>query len=125
LVGEYQLSEIENNSVFTVADGLFWLYQSVDRNSMVRKMQVMKMRGQAPIPGLHTFRITDDGIQVFPRLIVGRAEEKRAAAAAERRRPKERLSVGVKGLDDMMGGGIPAGYSVLLAGPSGSAQTAL
>src|SRR5438552_1629408 len=125
LVGEYQPSEVANNSVFTVADGLFWLYQSVDRNSMVRKMQVMKMRGQAPIPGLHTFRITDDGIQVFPRVIVGRAEETRAAASAQRRKPKERLSVGVKGLDDMMGGGIPAGYSVLVAGPSGSGKTIL
>jgi circadian clock protein KaiC len=125
LVGEYHPSEVTNNSVFTVADGLFWLDQSVDRNSMVRKMQVMKMRGQAPIPGLHTFRITDDGIQVFPRVIVGRAEEARAAASAERRRPKERLSVGVKGVDEMMGGGIPAGYSVLLAGPSGSGKTVL
>ena len=58
-----------------------WLYQSLDRNSMVRKMQVMKMRGQAPIPGLHTFRITDGGIQVFPRLILG--PEAPASVAAE------------------------------------------
>jgi circadian clock protein KaiC len=124
LVGEYQPSEVANNSVFTVADGLFWLYQSVERNSMVRKMQVMKMRGQAPIPGLHTFRITDDGIQLFPRVIVGRAEEARAASV-ERRKPQERMSVGVKDVDEMMGGGIPAGYSVLLAGPSGSGKTVL
>ena len=68
LVGEYQPSEAERNPVFTVADGLLWLVQSLDRNSMVRKLQVMKMRGQAPIPGLHTFRITDDGVQVFPRV---------------------------------------------------------
>jgi circadian clock protein KaiC len=125
LVGEYQPSEATNNPVFTVADGLFWLYQSVDRNSMVRKMQVMKIRGQAPIPGLHTFRITDDGIQVFPRVIVGPAEESRTAAPAKRRPSKERLSVGVKDLDDMLGGGIPAGYSVLVAGPSGSGKTVL
>lgn len=56
LVGEFHLAETENHPIFTVADGLVWLYQSLDRNSMVRKMQVMKMRGQAPIPGLHTFR---------------------------------------------------------------------
>jgi circadian clock protein KaiC len=123
LVGEYQPTEATDNPIFTVADGLFWLYQSVDRNSMVRKMQVMKMRGQAPIPGLHTFRITDDGIQIFPRVIVGPAEESRTDAG--RRPSKERLSVGVKGLDDMMGGGIPAGYSVLVAGPSGSGKTVL
>ncbi|MDO8793135.1 MAG: ATPase domain-containing protein [Vicinamibacterales bacterium] len=125
LVGEYQPSETDQNPVFTVADGLLWLVQSLDRNSMVRKMQVMKMRGQAPIPGLHTFRITGDGVQVFPRVIVG-AEEKAAPAARDARStPRKRLSIGVKGLDDMLGGGIPAGYSMLLAGPSGSGKSVL
>src|SRR6185436_12701139 len=46
LVGEYRSTEVEHNPVFTVADGLLWLVQSLDRNSMVRKAQVMKMRGQ-------------------------------------------------------------------------------
>jgi circadian clock protein KaiC len=120
LVGEYQPSDVERDAVFTVADGLLWLLQSLDRNSIVRKMQVMKMRGQAPIPGLHTFRITGDGVQVFPRVIVG-AEEKSGPAGAT----GERLSTGVKGLDDMLGGGVPEGYSVLLAGPSGSGKSVL
>jgi len=124
LVGEYQVAEAEHNPVFTVADGLLWLTQSLDRNSMVRKMQVMKMRGQAPIPGLHTFRITGDGVQVFPRVIVAPGETATAAPHAPDT-PRERLSIGVKGLDDMLGGGIPAGYSVLLAGPSGSGKSVL
>jgi len=124
LVGEFQLVETENHPVFTVADGLVWLYQSLDRNSMVRKMQVMKMRGQAPIPGLHTFRVTDSGIQVFPRLIAGPPEPPPADGEGKKRRPK-RLSVGVTGLDEMLGGGIPSGYSVLVAGPSGSGKTVL
>jgi circadian clock protein KaiC len=123
LVGEYRSSEAEHNPVFTVADGLLWLVQSLDRNSMVRKMQIMKMRGQAPIPGLHTFRITADGVQVFPRVIVGPEEKPRPAGA--KRKGQERLSIGVTGLDDMLGGGIPAGYSVLLAGPSGSGKSVL
>jgi circadian clock protein KaiC len=121
LVGEFQLAETEDHPIFTVADGLVWLYQSIDRNSMVRKMQVMKMRGQAPIPGLHTFRITDLGIQVFPRLILGPP----VAGAGRRKRRPPRLSVGVAGLDRMLGGGIPSGYSVLIAGPSGSGKTVL
>ena len=125
LVGEYQPSETEQNPVFTVADGVLWLLQSLDRNSMVRKMQVMKMRGQAPIPGLHTFRITGDGVEVFPRVIVGAEEKPRPAVAGAKRTPRARLSLGVKGLDDMLGGGIPAGYSVLLAGPSGSGKSVL
>ncbi len=125
LVGEYQPTETEQNPVFTVADGVLWLFQSLDRNSMVRKIQVMKMRGQAPIPGLHTFRITGDGVQVFPRVIVGREETSRPAVAGAKDKLQERLSVGVKGLDEMLGGGIPAGYSVLLAGPSGSGKSVL
>jgi circadian clock protein KaiC len=61
LVGEFQLTETED-PVFTIADGLVWLHQSLDRNSMVRKMQVMKMRGQESVPGLHTFRVTQAGL---------------------------------------------------------------
>lgn len=125
LVGEYQSAEAEQNPVFTVADGLLWLMQSLDRNSMVRKIQVMKMRGQAPIPGLHTFRITDDGVQVFPRVIVGAEQKALPAVAGSKRAARARLSLGVKGLDDMCGGGIPAGYSVLVAGPSGSGKSVL
>ena len=125
LVGEYLPSETEQNPVFTVADGVLWLTQSVDRNSMVRKMQVMKMRGQAPIPGLHTFRITTDGVQVFPRVIVGSDGASRASVAGAKRKHLERLSVGIKELDAMLGGGLPAGYSVLLAGPSGSGKSML
>jgi circadian clock protein KaiC len=125
LVGEYDPSEAERNPVFTVADGVLWLLQSLDRNSMVRKIQIMKMRGQAPIPGLHTFRITGSGLQVYPRVIVGAAEKPRPAVAGAKRTSRARLSLGVKGLDDMLGGGIPAGYSVLIAGPSGSGKSVL
>jgi len=92
---------------------------------MVRKMQVMKMRGQAPIPGLHTFRITNDGVRVFPRVIVGPQQEKSSGTPSKKRAPPTRLSVGVKTLDKMLGGGIPAGYSVLVAGPSGSGKSVL
>jgi hypothetical protein len=40
----------------------------VERNSIVRKLQVVKLRGQSELPGLHTFRITGDGLKVFPRI---------------------------------------------------------
>ena len=120
LLGEYQPSEVERDPVFKVADGLLWLYQSIDRNSMVRKMHVMKMRGQAPSPGLHTFRMTGDGIEVFPRVIIG-PQEKLSGKGRERKR----LSSGIKELDKMLGGGIPSGYSVLVAGPSGSGKSVL
>src|SRR5260221_4450453 len=68
LVGEYGEQEVPYNQVFTVADGIVWLVQSVHGNSSVRKIQIMKMRGRAAQPGYHTFRIRGSGIQVFPRL---------------------------------------------------------
>ena len=55
LVGEYLYAESETNPVFTVADGLIGLTQKIFRDSMVRKMEVKKMRGQKQLPGLHTF----------------------------------------------------------------------
>jgi circadian clock protein KaiC len=126
LVGEYQDSEKEDNPIFTVADGILWLYQSVERNSIVRKLQVVKMRGQAPIPGLQTFRITGKGVQVFPRLPIPRevsAEDQKKIGMLSKH--VDRVSTGVRGLDALMGGGIPAGSSLLVAGPSGSGKTVL
>src|SRR5690606_6459029 len=95
-----------------------WLYQSIERNSSVRKLQVLKLRGQAPLPGLHTMRITGDGVQVFPRIIKRMAE-------IDSPRPDRRLATGVVELDAMLGGGIPAWDSALVAGPAGSGKSAL
>ena len=117
LIGEYGDGE-HDGAVFTVADGILWLHQDVDRNSVVRKVHVVKMRGQGQIPGLHTARITSAGYTVFPRLL------KPVELVTDD--PLEyRLRTGAQGLDDLLGGGIPRGYSVLIAGPSGSGKTVL
>ncbi len=118
LIGEYVEGELRDNPVFTVADGLFWLYQSIERNSIVRKMQVMKLRGQESVPGLHTFRITEDGLQTFPRTFA-------LAGQSDHVKGRRRLSTGIRELDAMLGGGIPEGDSLLLAGPSGSGKSLL
>jgi len=117
LLGEYADGE-QDSAVFTVADGIVWLHQATDRNSVVRKMQVIKMRGQGQIPGLHTMRISDEGLGVFPRIL--KPEEKISENSLVRK-----LSTGVPALDEMMDGGVPKGYSVLVAGPSGSGKTVL
>jgi circadian clock protein KaiC len=118
LIGEYAEVEIRDNPVFTVADGLFWLFQSVERNSIVRKVQIMKMRGQFSVPGLHTFRITDAGIQTFPRTLG-------LAKRMKRESIQRRLSSGIPELDKMLGGGIPEGDSILVAGASGTGKSVL
>jgi len=120
LIGEY-FNETDANPVFTVADGLIWLRQSVQRNSMVRKMEIVKMRGQSTLPGLHTFRIAASGINVFPPAKV----EVPSAASLKALLRAPRLLMGTPGLDDMLGGGLPCGYSLLVAGPSGSGKSIL
>ncbi len=119
LLGEY-LSETDVNPVFTVADGLIWLRQNVLRNSMVRKMEIMKMRGQPSLPGLHTFRIDESGIKVFPPAMIPVPLPTDVATQSH-----PRLLMGVPILDQMLGGGLPRGYSLLVAGPSGSGKSIL
>ena len=120
LIGEYHAPESEASPIFTVADGILSMTQSVHRDSMVRKMQVVKIRGQAQKPGLHTFRIKDYGIEIFPRAIV------RANVTAEQSlRGDQRLQIGIPLLDEMFGGGLPVGYSLLVVGPTGAGKTVL
>lgn len=118
LIGEYLTPEAESSPVFTVADGIIWMSQLTHRDAMVRKIQVVKMRGQAQSPGVHTFRINDTGVEVFPRALISSSVMGQIAA-------DKRLSLGVPALDEMMGGGLPAGYSLLVVGPSGSGKTVL
>lgn len=120
LVGEYT-GEAEANPEFVVADGLIWLRQSVQRNSMVRKLEVMKMRGQPTLAGLHTLRISSSGVTVFaPADVAVRQPTDKVLPVTE-----DRALTGVPRLDEMLGGGIPRGYSVVVAGPSGSGKSIL
>jgi circadian clock protein KaiC len=114
LLGEYTEEE-QRNPIFTVADGILWLSQATDRNSVVRRLQVIKTRGRAQMPGLHTIRITDAGLQIFPRI----PEQTHNRAVTK----YERLSTGVPGMDEMIGGGVVAGDAVMLTGPAGSGKS--
>jgi circadian clock protein KaiC len=118
LVGEYAEEEIRDNPLFTFVDGIFWLSQVAERNSVVRKLQIMKLRGQASVPGLHTIRISDAGLQAFSRTLGLGGNKVRSAR-------RQRLSIGIPELDKMMGGGLLEGDSLLVAGPSGTGKSAL
>jgi len=124
LIGEYQ-APTDDHPVFTVADGLLALRQTVHRNSMVRQIQILKMRGQATSPGVHTFRITGAGVEIFPSAIVRDDSVNTADRSPSPARGGRRMTMGVPRLDAMLGGGLPAGFSLLVAGPSGSGKTLL
>lgn len=118
LVGEYGTDEIRQNPLFTMVDSILWLSQVTERNSVVRKLQVLKLRGQASVPGLHTIRITVDGLQAFSRTLG-------LEGALARPKRRKRLSMGMPDLDKMLGGGVLEGDSVLVAGPSGTGKSSL
>jgi circadian clock protein KaiC len=122
LIGEYTTNKPDQNPIFTVADGLIWLNQVVQRNAVSRKVQIIKMRGQQQRPGLHALRINSTGIEIFPRILPA---PEPIGAHPPMATPAGRISSGVAVLDEMLGGGIPAGYSVLAVGPTGSGKTLL
>jgi circadian clock protein KaiC len=118
------ISGQDPHPIFTVADGLLLLDQHIYRNCMVRQIQVLKMRGQESRPGIQTFRISSCGIEIFPSAIV-RDHEVTAPVHTRSKAGQPRAAMGNPLLDDMMGGGLPRGYSLLVAGPSGSGKTVL
>jgi circadian clock protein KaiC len=123
LIGEYTQSDAEANPIMTVADGLIALSQWQDQNSVVRKIRVVKMRGQAHLTGSHPFRITDDGLRIYPRVLPPLAADHHGGALPDRE--PRRVSIGVPGIDALLGGGLPQGHSVLLTGATGTGKTIL
>lgn len=114
LVGEFDPADLAD-PLFTVADGILWLKQKVERNASMRWIQAVKQRGVPVMPGVHTMRISQDGVRVFPRLL-----PKRVPSAVGARR----VSMGVPELDAMMGGGLLSGDSLIVTGPSGIGKSA-
>ena len=68
LLGEYSEEE-RRHPVFTVADSILWLSEDVDRNSAVRKLRAVKVRGRARrCRGCTRSASPATGMQVFPRI---------------------------------------------------------
>lgn len=118
LVAEYTQEDKQRSPVFTLTDGIIELTQNVERNSMVRKLRISKLRGANPQPGLHTVRIGDDGLEVFPRMLKPVEDEQRFVS-------QTMISTGIPGLDAMLGGGTFEGSSMVVAGPAGAGKTSV
>lgn len=118
LLGEYTEDDILEYPEFAVADAIVELSRRRLGNRDERFFRVYKLRGSRYMEGAHAFRITNSGLDVYPRLVSPRIPEGYEPAA-------ERLSTGVKGLDAMLDGGIWRGTTTLLAGPSGAGKTTI
>lgn len=102
----------------TMVDGILELSDQAFSWATERVLQVTKIRGSRYLRGKHTYKITDDGIVVYPRIEALLAHPSRSDHADMRR-----ISSGCAGLDTMLGGGLPAGSPTMLAGPSGVGKT--
>jgi circadian clock protein KaiC len=115
LVGEYTPADVQTGAEFSLADCIIHLEyeprEPVDR----RWLRVVKMRGSRHREGKHTFRLADDGLEVFPRI-----ENLDAGDPAE---VTGRIQTGLPALDELMGGGIGSGEATIVVGPSGVGKT--
>jgi circadian clock protein KaiC len=115
-VGEYDYHEIVGSAEFAVADAILWLSMERAGEREMRVLQVLKLRGSGFLSGRHAYRLSDDGINVFPRLADPTQQEGYEFDDL-------RISSGIPALDEMLGRGYWPGASTLVAGPSGSGKT--
>ncbi len=118
LVGEYDEDSFQSGPEASMADGIIYLYGMEERKHQRRYLRVLKMRGTEFSAGEHSYDITDDGIEVYPRLNPVVAQQKYDVY-------DRRQSMRIDELDRMMRGGIPAGSSTLIAGSTGTGKSLL
>lgn len=105
---------------YTMVDGLLELKTRLFGRQANRELQVHKLRGSDYLGGLHSFRISGDGILVFPRI-----EALLASPSIPDRADGDKVATGIEGLDPLMDGG-PLRHSVtVLLGPTGSGKTTI
>lgn len=116
LVGEYNEEQIPVFPEFAVADGMVELARKKRGTRDERYLRVLKLRGSGYAEGLHAFRITDDGLEVFPRLVSPSQVTGYDAYHAH-------VLTGIDGLDTLLGHGLWRGSTTLVEGSSGAGKT--
>ena len=115
-IGEYSEQETRAAPEAAVADGIIALGTERANERTLRLIQVTKLRGGEFLSGRHGYRLSSDGITVFPRL----ADPVRQEGY---RLGEDRISSGIPPLDNMLAEGYRQGSSTLVAGPSGAGKT--
>lgn len=116
-VGEYDADDV-SAAEFAVADTVIALRVRRASQRQVRGLQVHKLRGSGFQSGEHAFRLSADGLTVFPRL--ADPLDHGAYQLGE-----ERVTTGISALDEALGDGLWPGSASLIAGPSGSGKTVM
>jgi circadian clock protein KaiC len=102
----------------TMVDGLIELSDEQHEFRNQRALQVRKFRGSASLRGKHSFRITPQGIRLFPRV---EAWLERPSVIDLGSGP--RITCGSPDIDRMLHGGLCASSVTGLVGPTGGGKT--
>jgi circadian clock protein KaiC len=98
-----------------VADNVVLLRNVREGSFRRRLVEVVKMRGAMHHKGDVPFTIVPgEGLRVLP-----------VSLAAATKQPKQRLSTGIAGLDELTRGGLLSGSNTVLSGPTGTGKTML
>ncbi|HEY7358522.1 MAG TPA: ATPase domain-containing protein, partial [Ktedonobacterales bacterium] len=120
----------------TTADVIIGLHFDITGVRQRRRLEIIKMRGAAPLGGLHALAIGHAGIIVHPRLesrinqtpyapqpdSLGEVVEDLGVALGE---PGARVPFGLPVLDALLGGGLTPGTNTLVLGSLGTGKTFL
>lgn len=117
LVMDDRTSEASDREVQSIAHGVLNLERMApEYGAERRRLSVIKIRGEAFRGGYHDYIIVRGGLIVFPRLI---------AADHRRQFPPQSISSNIKGLDELLLGGLDRGTSTLFSGPPGTGKSTL
>jgi circadian clock protein KaiC len=108
------------NTMYTMVDGVIWLWDHAIPPLAVREVEVQKFRGSDYLRGRHQFMIDNHGITIHPR-----TESVLLPLHAAGEIPPRLVSFGIERLDEMLNGGLSSGTTTVVLGPAGSGKTVL
>ncbi len=98
-----------------ISDGIISLTNKPGENKIIRKLQIIKMRGIGFRSGAIIFDITPEGLVLYPKIPINRK-----IASTEF---NVRLKSGVPKFDNLVGGGFPQGHMIMITGNTGSGKS--
>ena len=118
IVVEGDADESARYPELTVCDAIIALRRRIQGNRSRRLLEVVKIRGAAPLEGIHPYTISADGLTVYPRF-------ESIVAAREPTWDPDRVEFGLPDVDALLGGGLTVGTTTLAAGGPGVGKTLL
>ncbi len=119
LVGEYSMSELRTLPEFSIADGIIQFRSAIDELTLVRELEIHKLRGSAFYSGVHFYDLDASGLTFYPRVSGPSRIDRKADEVPDK------VATRVEGLDEQLGGGLPRGSSTVVLGSTGTGKTVL